>query len=39
VHEYLKVDRNLIREVLKSGSYRHVTDFLKEPFDQLMKGA
>ena len=39
VHEYLKVDRNLIREVLKSGSYRHVTDFLKEPFGQLMKGA
>jgi len=28
VHEYLKVDRDLIRAVLDSGAYRHVTDFL-----------
>lgn len=33
VHEYLKVNRDLIREVLLSGAYRHVTDFLEKPFD------
>ena len=37
VHEYLKVDRDLIRAVLDSGAYRHVTDFLEQPFDQLLK--
>lgn len=33
VHEYLKVNRDLIREVLLSGAYRHVTSFLEKPFD------
>ena len=37
VHEYLKVDRDLIRAVLDSGAYRHVTDFLELPFDQLLR--
>jgi len=37
VHEYLKVNRDLIREVLLSGAYRHVTDFLEKPFDQLLQ--
>ena len=37
VHEYLKVDRDLIRAVLDSGAYRHVTDFLEQPFEQLLK--
>lgn len=37
VHEYLKVNRALIREVLLSGAYRHVTDFLEVPFDPLLK--
>ena len=37
VHEYLNVDRDLIRAVLDSGAYRHVTDFLEQPFEQLVK--
>ena len=37
VHEYLNVDRDLIRAVLDSGAYRHVTDFLEQPFEQLLK--
>lgn len=37
VHEYLKVDRDLIRAVLDSGAYRHVTDFLQQPFEELLK--
>lgn len=36
VHEYLNVDRELIREVLNSGAYRHVTDFLEKPFEQFL---
>lgn len=39
VHEYLNVNRDLIREVLLSAAYRHVTNFLEKPFDQLLKGA
>lgn len=39
VHEYLNVNRDLIREVLLSEAYRHATDFLEKPFDQLLKGA
>jgi uncharacterized protein YutE (UPF0331/DUF86 family) len=37
VLEYLKVDRDLIRAVLDSGAYRHVTDFLEQPFEKLLK--
>lgn len=37
VHEYLKVDRDLIRAVLDSGAYRHVTNFLEQPFETLLK--
>lgn len=37
VHEYLKIDRALIRAVLESGAYRHVTDFLERPFEELLK--
>ncbi|WP_158279882.1 type VII toxin-antitoxin system HepT family RNase toxin [Coraliomargarita sinensis] len=37
VHEYLKVDRALIREVLDCGAYRHVTDFLERPFEHFLK--
>lgn len=37
VHEYLKVDRDLIRAVLVSGAYSHVIDFLECPFEQLLK--
>ena len=37
VHEYLKVDRDLIRAVLDSGAYRLVTDFLEQPFEELLK--
>jgi uncharacterized protein YutE (UPF0331/DUF86 family) len=37
VHEYLKVDRELIREVLDREAYCHVTDFLERPFDQFLK--
>lgn len=36
VHEYLEVDRNLIRAVLDSDAYCHVTDFLEKPFDELL---
>lgn len=36
VHEYLNVDRELIREVLNSGAYRHVTDFLEQPFERFL---
>lgn len=36
VHEYLKVDRTLIRAVLDSAAYTHVTEFLEQPFDQLL---
>lgn len=38
VHEYLKVDRELIRAILDSGAYQHVTEFLEKPFEQLLKG-
>ncbi|MBT63533.1 MAG: hypothetical protein CML13_10015 [Puniceicoccaceae bacterium] len=37
VHEYLEVDRKLIRAVLDSGAYQHVTDFLEKPFNELLK--
>ena len=37
VHEYSKVDRELIREVLDSEAYCHVTDFLERPFDRFLE--
>lgn len=39
VHGYLNVDRDLIGAVLDSGAYRHVTDFLEQPFEALLKQA
>lgn len=37
VHDYLNVDRQLIRAVLCEGSYKLVTEFLELCFDELME--
>ncbi len=36
VHVYLNVDRELIREVLESEAYHHVSDFLERPFSRFL---
>ena len=36
VHEYLEVARTLTREVLESTAYKHVSNFLEQPFEQLL---
>ena len=37
VHDYLNVDRQLIRSVLCEGAYQHVTEFLELSFDELLE--
>lgn len=37
VHDYLNVDRQLIRAVLCEGAYKHVTEFLELSFDELLE--
>ena len=37
VHDYLNIDRQLIRAVLDEGAYKHVTEFLELSFDELLE--